>query len=58
MHRNLECSWNQGKLEVDKQETARVDADILGISKLRWTGMNEFNADVGKNLLEEMELPS
>ena len=49
---------NQAKLEVFKQEMARVNVDILEISKLRWTGMNEFNADVGKNLLEEMELPS
>ena len=36
---------NQGKLEVVKQETARVNVDILGISKLRWTGMGEFNSD-------------
>ena len=36
---------NQGKLEVDKQEMARVNVDILGISELRWTGMNEFNSD-------------
>ena len=36
---------NQGKLEVDKQETARVNVDILGISKLKWTGMGEFNSD-------------
>ena len=37
---------NQGKLEVVKQEMARVNADILGkISKLRWTGMGEFNSD-------------
>jgi len=34
---------NQGKLEVVKQETARVNVDILGISKLKWTGMGEFN---------------
>ena len=38
-------SKNQGKLEVVKQETARVDIDILGISKLKWTGMGEFNSD-------------
>ena len=38
-------SLNQGKLEVVKQEMARVNADILGISKLRWTGMGEFNSD-------------
>ena len=38
---------NQGKLEVVKQEMARVNADILGISELRWTGMGgqEFNSD-------------
>ena len=36
---------NQGKLEVVKQEMARVNIDILGISKLKWTGMGKFNAD-------------
>ena len=36
---------NQGKLEVVKQEMARVNADILGISELKWTGMGEFNSD-------------
>ena len=36
---------NQGKLEVVKQEMARVNVDILGISKLKWTGMGEFNTD-------------
>ena len=36
---------NQGKLEVVKQEMARVKVDILGISELRWTGMGEFNSD-------------
>ena len=36
---------NQGKLEVIKQEMARVNVDILGISKLKWTGMGEFNSD-------------
>ena len=52
---------NQGKLEVAKQEMARMTIDILGISKLKWTGMGEFNSDdhisttVGKNPLEEME---
>ena len=35
---------NQGKLEVVKQEMARVNIDILGISKLKWTGMGEFNS--------------
>ena len=52
---------SQGKLEVVKQEMARVNTDILGISKLKWTGMGEFNTDehyiytVGRNPLEEME---
>ena len=52
---------NQGKLELVKQEMARVNVDILGISKLKWTGMGEFNSDtiisttVGRNPLEEME---
>ena len=36
---------NQGKLEVVKQEMARVNVDILGISELRWTGVGEFNSD-------------
>ena len=36
---------NQGKLEVIKQEMARVNIDILGISELNWTGMNQFNSD-------------
>ena len=36
---------NQGKLEAVKQEMARVNVDILGISELRWTGMGEFNSD-------------
>ena len=36
---------NQGKLEVVKEEMARVNIDILGISKLNWTGMGEFNSD-------------
>ena len=43
-------TWNvrskhQGKLEVGKQEMARVNVDILGISELKWTGMGEFNSD-------------
>ena len=43
-------TWNvssvyQGKLEVIKQEMARVNVDILGISELKWTGMGEFNSD-------------
>ena len=51
---------NQGKLEVVKQEMARVNVDILGISELKWTEMGEFNSDdiisttVGKNALEKM----
>ena len=36
---------NQGKLEVVKQEMARVNTDILGIIKLKWTGMSEFYSD-------------
>ena len=36
---------NQGKLEVVKEEMARVNVHILGISKLKWTGMGEFNSD-------------
>ena len=36
---------NQGKLEVVKQEMARMNTDILGISELKWTGMDEFNLD-------------
>ena len=51
---------NQGKLKVIKQEMARVNVDILGISKLKWTGMGEFNSDDHLLLwaripLEEME---
>ena len=38
-------SMNQGKLEVVKQEMARLNISILGISDLRWTGMGEFNSD-------------
>ena len=54
-------SMNQGKLQVVTQEMARVNIDVLGISKLQWTGKGEFNSDdnytstVGKNPLEEME---
>ena len=54
-------SMNQGKLEVVKQEMARVNIDILGISKLRWTGkgnltqMSIIYTTVGNNPLEEME---
>ena len=38
-------SMNQGKLEVVKQEMAKVNIDILGISELKWTGMGAFNSD-------------
>ena len=54
-------SMNQGKLEVVKQEMARVNVDILGISKLKWTGwvdltqMTIISPTVGRNPLEEME---
>ena len=56
---NVRCT-NQGKLEVIKQEMARVNISILGISELKWTGMGEFNSDtiistsLDKNPLEEM----
>ena len=52
---------NQRKLEVVKQEMARVNIDILGISEPKWTGMGEFNSmtiistTVGKNPIEEMQ---
>ena len=36
---------NQGKLDLVKQETARMNVNILGISELKWTGMGEFNSD-------------
>ena len=57
-------SMNQDKLDVVKQEKARVNVDILGISELRWPRMGKFNSDdptftsVGKKPLEEMEKPS
>ena len=38
-------SMNQGKFEVVKQEMARVNVDILGISEIKWTGRGEFNSD-------------
>ena len=38
-------SMNQGKLEVVKQELARLNVNILGLSELKWTGMGEFNSD-------------
>ena len=53
---------NQGKLKAVKQEMARVNVNILGISKLKWTAMDEFidqmtiiSTTVGRNPLEEME---
>ena len=42
---SLLSSMNQGKLEVVKQDMARMNIDILGISELKWTGMGEFNSD-------------
>ena len=56
-------SMNQGKLEVVKQEMARVNVNILAISELNWTGMGEYeltqmtiiSTTVGRNALEEME---
>ena len=54
-------SMNQGKLEEVKQEMARVNVDIIGISELKWTGMGEFNSDdhyiyyCGQESSEEME---
>ena len=36
---------NQGKLDMVKQEMARMDINIIGISELKWTGMGEFNSD-------------
>jgi len=53
-------SMNQDKLEVIKQEMARINIDTLGISELKWTRTGEFNSDdiisttLGKNPLEEM----
>ena len=52
---------NQGKLEVVKQEMARVNVDILGISELKWvtlTQMTIISTTVGRNPSEEMEWPS
>ena len=52
---------NQGKLEVVKQEMAKVKVDILGINELKWTGSGEFNSDdhyiyyCGEESLKEME---
>ena len=62
LHRNLEYqSVNQGKLDTVKQEMARLNINILGISELKWMRTGEFNSDdhyiytVGKNPSEEME---
>ena len=55
---------NQGKLDMVKQEIAKVNIDILGISELKWTTwvnliqMTIISTTVGKNPLEKMELPS
>ena len=48
---------NQGKLEVVKQEMARVNIDILEISKPKWTGMGEFNSDAHYIYYCEQESP-
>ena len=46
LHKNLECQVHESRqMEVVKQEMARVNVDILGISELKWTGMGEFNSD-------------
>ena len=46
LHRNLECSVHESRqIEVVKQEMTRMNINILEISKLRWTGMSEFNSD-------------
>ena len=64
LHRNLECEVHESRqIEVVKQEMARVNVDILGISKLKWTVTGEFNSDdhyitsttAGRNPSEEME---
>ena len=55
---------NQGKVEAVKQEMARVNVNILGISEIKWTGKGDLNqmtiisTTVGRNPLEEMEQPS
>ena len=62
MHRNLECQVPEsGKWEVVKQEMARVNVDILAISKLKWTGMVNLtqitiiSTTAGRNPSEEMK---
>ena len=63
-NKGIRVNWNQGKLEVVKQETARENIDILAISELKWTGMGEFNTDdhyiyyCGQESLKRMESPS
>jgi len=63
-NKGIKVNWNQGKLEVVKQEMARENIDILGISELKWTGMGEFNTDdhyiyyCGQESLKRMESPS
>ena len=63
-NKGIKVNWNQGKLEVVKQEMARENTDILGINELKWTGMGEFNTDdhyiyyCGQESLKRMELPS
>ena len=57
-------SMNEGKLEVVKQERARVNVEILGISQLKWTGIGDLNSDdhyicyCGEESLEDIEWPS
>ena len=62
MHRNLECQVHESRqIEVVKQEMARVNVDILGISELKWTEwvnltqMTIISTTAGRNPLEEME---
>ena len=46
LHRNLECQVHESRqLEAVKQQMARMNVDILGISELKWTGKGEFNSD-------------
>ena len=55
-------SLNKGKLDMIKQETARVNIDLLGIHELKWTGMSEFNSDdhyiyhCGQQKAEELKI--
>ena len=50
-------SMNQGKLDVVKQKMVRISIDILGVSKLKWTGMSEFNSDNHYHLLQWARIP-